>query len=76
MSVGPREIGEAARFSLSPPNCPQFIFGQGQGAKLRNRQVSTTMLMPARPVERIKHELDAAVVAIAECVVQDDRKKL
>ena len=34
------------------------------------------MLMPARPVERIKHELDAAVVAIAECVVQDDRKKL
>ena len=29
MSVGPREIGEAARFSLSPPNCPEFIFEQG-----------------------------------------------
>ena len=32
MSVEPREIGEAAR--LSPPNCLQFIFEQGQRYRL------------------------------------------
>jgi hypothetical protein len=30
MSVELREIGEAARSRLSPPDCPQFIFEQGQ----------------------------------------------
>ena len=31
MSVEPHETGEAAGSSLSPPNCPEFIFEQGQG---------------------------------------------
>jgi hypothetical protein len=30
MSVEPREIGEAARSCLFPPNCAKFIFEQGQ----------------------------------------------
>src|ERR1700704_5775859 len=30
MSVAPREMGEAAPSYLFPPNCPQFIFEQGQ----------------------------------------------
>jgi transposase InsO family protein len=37
MSVEPREIGEAARSALFPPDCPEFIFEQGQGSFLNEK---------------------------------------
>jgi hypothetical protein len=60
MSVAPREMGGAAPSYLFPPNCPQFIFEQGQAQRSHSPAPPSLFTMLFQKNKRSARQLQAA----------------